>query len=190
MTSRHCSKVLSITGFMGCGKTTVGRILAQFCGSPFIDLDSEIEKRTGTSISEIFSRIGEYGFRAVERMTLESVLTELTANGQQRAVLSLGGGTLTTPECAMLVKRYTKCVWLKASPETILENLSGDTERPLLCGCADETSRRKRICCLLEERSPIYKATAALEVETDGKSPNEIASEILENIDNIRFLDL
>mgnify|MGYP003313262708 CR=1 FL=1 len=91
---------------MGCGKSSVGRKLSQLLCCPFMDLDSVIEERTGRSIPDIFANDGEAAFRQMELDTLQNILREV---GRQ-SVLSLGGGTVMTPECAELVREKTTCI--------------------------------------------------------------------------------
>ena len=93
---------VSLTGFMGCGKSSIGKLFCRISNWDFIDLDEMIEKRRGQSVKEIFAEGGEKLFREVELETLKSVLEDRD-NGTGRTVLSLGGGTLTTPEAASLI---------------------------------------------------------------------------------------
>ena len=93
---------VSLTGFMGCGKSSIGKLFCRISNWDFIDLDEMIEKRRGQSVKEIFAEGGEKLFREVELETLKSVLEDRD-NGTGRTVLSLGGGTLTTTEAASLI---------------------------------------------------------------------------------------
>ncbi len=138
---------------MGCGKSSVGRELAGLLSLPFIDLDGYIEMREGRSVREIFAAQGEPAFRALELKALKEILLQgkspEAADGREydgsghpgkedcprngNLVLALGGGTLTTPECAELVARHTFCIHLKASPETLFARLENGAEnRPML----------------------------------------------------------
>lgn len=162
---------ISLTGFMGCGKSSTGRALAERLGARFVDLDAQIVARTGRPIPEIFREGGEIAFRAVELEALRAVLDEATAAPAPGVdtVLALGGGTLTVPQARKLVLARTRCVWLRASLDTVRSRLGGsDASRPLF---ADAEA-------LYAARAPIY-AQAPFAVDTDGKTPAEVAGEIL-----------
>ena len=157
---------------MGCGKSSVGRRLSRLLCCPFMDLDEIIEQKSGRTIPEIFAESGEAGFRSIEQNTLESILSDQT---DEPAVLSLGGGTVTTQACADIVKEKTLCIYLKASADTLREHLEGETaNRPMLAG-----DIRKRINELMDVRSAIYESTAHIIVDIDGKSIAEIAEAII-----------
>ena len=159
---------ISLTGFMGCGKSSTGRALAERLGARFVDLDAEIVARDGRPIPEIFREGGEAAFRAVELKTLRAVLDE-AASAQGDVVLALGGGTLTVPAAREIILAETECVFLRTRLETIRERLgASDASRPLF---ADAEA-------LYAAREPIY-AQAHLAVDTDGKTPAEVAGEIV-----------
>ena len=159
--------ILSLTGFMGCGKSSTGRALAARLGARFVDLDEEIVARAGRPIPEIF-RDGEDAFRTVELETLQAVLDAADA-AQDDTVLALGGGALTLPAARELIFSRTRCVWLRTRLETIRQRLGdADASRPLFAN-AD---------ALYARREPLY-AQAPFAVDTDGQSPDEVASEIL-----------
>lgn len=164
---------VALSGFMGCGKTSVGAALSRMTGLPFADLDEEICKGEGKSIPEIFSNSGESGFRSLEMKYLGTILSE---GGD--AILSLGGGTLLDPGCAALIKEKTFCVYLKATAEELTENLRTDgiENRPLLQG---KTPLSERVNTLLAEREPVYSGSADAIFEIDNLSYEEIASGIL-----------
>lgn len=160
--------IVSLTGFMGCGKSSTGRELAARLDARFIDLDGEIAARTGRSIPDIFREGGETAFRAVELETLRAVLDEAEAASQD-TVLALGGGALTRPEARQLVFDRSECVWLRARLDTIRQRLgAADASRPLFQDAE----------ALFESRTPIY-AQAPCVVDTDEKSPAEVADEII-----------
>mgnify|MGYP002516024288 FL=1 len=119
--------IITLTGMMGCGKSSVGRELSGLLSLPFVDLDEYIESREGRSIRDIFEGEGEAAFRKMELEALKEILA------QDNIILSLGGGTITTPECADLVSARTFCIYLKASPATLLAHLEHEsTNRPML----------------------------------------------------------
>ena len=168
--------IISLTGFMGCGKSSVGKALASLLSCPFVDLDTYIERREGRKIPEIFKSDGEAGFRRIE----QAALAEVTAGQETMSVLSLGGGTLTTPECAEKVKKVTLCFYLRASVGKLVHNLENDFEgRPMLGQSLHNPDKlRMRIETLMKEREGVYEDTARYVIDIDGKEFNEIASEI------------
>lgn len=166
--------VISLTGFMGCGKSTWGASLARKMGVPFLDLDNYICDREGRSIPAIFASEGEAGFRKIEQEYLEEVLAQY-ADAPGKLVLALGGGTVTTPACAKLVREKTFCIWLEASAEELRRNLAGGDGRPML--------KARGLEELLREREPLYAAVAARRVLTDGVEPEKMIS-LLENLIN------
>lgn len=176
--------ILSLIGFMGCGKSSVGRRLSKLLCCPYMDLDEEIEAWAGKSIPEIFAEEGEAGFRAIEAERLGSILSGEHEVIEDRAdfdksakmVLALGGGTVMTRECAETVHNGTICIYLKASVKTLVSHLEGETaNRPMLQG----ESLRDRISELMERRSATYESTAHIIIDIDGKTIDEIAEAII-----------
>lgn len=166
--------LITLTGFMGSGKTTVGIVLADFLGCPFYDLDALIVKKTGRSIPEIFADGGEAAFRTLEAKVLRQAVEKYA---ESTAILSLGGGTLGTPASARLVAEKTTCIYLRASVDTLAARLAPEAAgRPLLRGAPD---LRDRIAALLAGREDVYASTAHVTVDTDGLSPEQIADEIV-----------
>lgn len=156
--------IITLTGFMGCGKSTVGKELASALGFPFTDLDEYIVHKAGQSIPEIFKE-GEQKFRAIEAEAFRDlvVMNEVTGGDM---VVSLGGGTITIDSLRNLILDRTRCVYLRTSLETIVERLGPDTSsRPVF-------SKE-----LYPKRLAAYES-APYTVDTDGKNPTEIAEEI------------
>lgn len=124
-------KDISLIGFMGCGKSSVGKILASLLPDcHLIDLDTYIEEKQGEIIPEIFNEYGEAAFRRMEREALEEIFSD---PDRPRAILSLGGGTVTSGQCRQLIRRHTDCFYLRATTDTLLSNLEGHSEgRPML----------------------------------------------------------
>lgn len=163
--------IIALEGFMGSGKSTVGRTLAEMLGISFVDLDELIVDGEKRSIPEIFSFDGEKGFRTLELKYLRKVLK---VGGDM--VLSLGGGTPTIPAAASLLREKTICIYLRTTIETLEINLSGaEGGRPLLEGKA----LREKIAELLSERADTYENTAHTTIDIDGLSPEQIAEEII-----------
>ena len=161
---------LCLTGFMGCGKSSVGRELSRLLCCPFMDLDDVIVEREGRSIPEIFASEGEAAFRKMELEALQEIIGKMS----DVAVLALGGGTVMTKECADLVNERTLCIYLRASADTLVSHLSDESDgRPMLQG-----DLRSRIEELMEKRSATYEKTAHIIIDTDGRSIEDIAGEI------------
>ena len=160
--------MITLTGFMGSGKTTVGKVLADFLGCPFMDLDDLIVKKAGKSIPEIFAQDGEPAFRQLEARLLRQTVEKYTEN---TVVLALGGGAVTAPASAALLREKTVCIYLRATLDTLLARLAGETAgRPL----ADDALAER-----LAAREPLYEETAHVTIDTDGLSPDEVADEII-----------
>ena len=160
--------MITLTGFMGSGKTTVGKVLADFLGCPFMDLDDLIVKKAGKSIPEIFAQDGEPAFRQLEARLLRQTVEKYTEN---TVVLALGGGAVITPASAALLRDKTVCIYLRATLDTLLARLEGETAgRPL----ADAS-----LASRLAEREPVYEETAHVIIDTDGLTPEEVADEII-----------
>ena len=160
--------MIALTGFMGSGKTTVGKVLADFLGCPFMDLDDLVVKKAGKSIPDIFAQDGEPAFREQEAQVLRKTVEKYA---ESTAVLALGGGAVLTPASAVLLHEKTVCIYLRATLDTLLARLEGETAgRPL----ADASLADR-----LASREPIYEKTAHVIMDTDGLSPDEVADEII-----------
>jgi shikimate kinase len=153
-----------LIGFMGAGKSSVGRRLAALLGWDFVDLDTEIELREGLQIRQIFEQFGEPRFREIERETLRRVA------GRVRAVVSLGGGAYVDPENQSVADATGVTVWLKVSFENALGRVTIDGARPLF-------QDRERAERLYRDRLASYER-ARLHVSTDGELPDTIARQI------------
>ena len=160
--------LITLTGFMGSGKTTVGRIVADALGCPFLDLDEVIVKKAGRSIPAIFEADGEKGFRCLEKQALEQTVAKYA---ESTAILALGGGTVTVPGAIGLLQGKTLCIYLQADVETLRSNLEGRTEGRPLAGEGWEER--------LAARLPLYEKAAHITIDTIGLSPEEIADEII-----------
>ena len=160
--------MITLTGFMGSGKTTVGKVLADFLGCPFMDLDDLIVKKAGKSIPDIFAQDGEEAFRQLEAKILRQ---QVEKYAESTVVLALGGGAVLAPASASLLHEKTVCIYLRASLDTLLGRLAGETAgRPL----ADASLAER-----LASREPLYEETAHVIVDTDGLAPDEVADEII-----------
>ena len=128
--------MITLTGFMGSGKTTVGKVLADFLGCPFMDLDDLVVKKAGKSIPDIFAQDGEPAFRLLEAQVLRKTVEKYA---ESTAVLALGGGAVLAPASAALLREKTVCIYLRATLDTLLARLEGETAgRPLLQEIPDQ----------------------------------------------------
>jgi shikimate kinase len=170
-----------LVGFMGAGKTTVGKLLAGRLHSVFIDLDNEIVAADGRAIPQIFRESGEIGFRELERSTLRSLITALdgpeherlpSRQGKAGIVLAIGGGAFVQPENAAVLRHYGwTSVFLDAPMKELYRRCMPTDDRPL---AHDENQFRQ----LYEARRRGYMA-ADLRVETGGKTPEQVVEELL-----------
>ena len=156
-------------GFMGVGKTTVGRLLAPRLGYRFVDSDTEAEKVLGMKISEAFTQLGEAAFRNEERR----IIRLLSAGDGQ--IIALGGGAALDPVNVKALRRSGRMVLLTASPEEIGLRTRGDSSRPLLVG----GDKLARIRSLIDERRGQYIAAADMVVDTNGVPPIRVAEAIV-----------
>ena len=156
-------------GFMGVGKTTVGRLLAPRLGYRFVDSDTEAEKALGMKINEAFTQLGEAAFRNEERR----IIRLLSAGDGQ--IIALGGGAALDPVNVKALRRSGRMVLLTASPEEIGLRTRGDSSRPLLVG----GDKLARIRSLIDERRGQYIAAADMVVDTNGVPPIRVAEAIV-----------
>ena len=158
---------VALIGFMGAGKTSVGRQVAENLGFEFLDTDELIQSRTSRTIADIFAKEGEPAFRALEKQVVQELSTRV------KTVISTGGGLPTNPENLAALKAYALVICLWASPEKIWERVRHQSHRPLL-HAADP---QKKIRELLAAREPFYKQADVL-INTDLRSVREAAQQI------------
>ena len=159
------------TGFMGSGKTVVGKQLERLLGMKVIDVDTEIEKSAEMTINEIFKQFGEPRFREIETETIKQV------SENNNVIISTGGGAVLKQENMDAMRGKGVIVCLNAAPETILERTKSTRDRPLLF----VENPLARIKELLEVRKPFYEK-ADIMIDTESKTPLEIAEEIIERM--------
>lgn len=158
-----------LIGPMGAGKSTVGATLAEQLNLSFRDTDQMIVAQSGREIADIFIEEGEDAFRSLEKIILRTALLE------DESVLSLGGGACINIDAQSALRASGSfLVYLKISLSTVSSRVGFNRDRPLLLG-----SPRAQWQTLMNERAPIYEALATYTVDVDGKSVDEIASEIL-----------
>ncbi len=166
-----------MTGFMGAGKTTVSRELGRRLHIPVIDLDERIEKTRGCSVSDIFERDGEAGFRIVESSVLKEILSD-----KQAAIIALGGGAILQEENRALIHRSeAMTIFLHASMECIWERIGHMKGRPLAGdpGDEEEAGRFSKVAALYEGRLPLYNKYCDVRMEAD-KDFQTVTSEIMD----------
>jgi len=164
-------KNLILTGFMGTGKTEVGRELARLLTMKLIDIDTEIIKSAKMSINQIFEQFGEQKFREMETEMIEKVSRE------KNVLISTGGGAVLRQENMDALKKTGMVICLMATPETILRRTSGTNARPLL----QVEKPLEKINELLNFRKPFYEK-ADMMIDTEDKTPLQIAEEIIEKV--------
>lgn len=162
------NKNIYLIGFMGAGKSSVSRAMAEMSGLKEVDMDAAIVSREGMTIPEIFENKGEEYFRKAET----KLLKELAA--RPGVIVSCGGGTILKEENRDIMKKSGEVVFLSATPETIYERVKTGKNRPLLNGHMNVEYIRG----LMEERMPSYQRAKTKEIITDGKLPQKIAEEI------------
>lgn len=159
---------LYLVGFMGTGKSTVGRLVAQRLGFRLLDSDQEIEQQQGRTIAEIFAQDGEPTFRALERAFVEG------GHPTERAVVACGGGLVVQPGLADELRRRGVVVCLHASLTTVLERTSRHRHRPLL----NVEDPAERIRTLYAAREPVYR-NAGTVILTDARPLGEVVAHVL-----------
>src|ERR671921_2846612 len=157
---------VAIVGYMGSGKTTLGRLLARAMSLEFVDLDRAIVKRAGKGIPEIFAEHGEKHFRDLEHRALLQAL-----DGRTPSVVACGGGTVVRPDNRTLLRGVTT-IFLREDTDVLYQRTRGPG-RPLRGTSREEFGLR------YAERLPLYREVADIEVEVDGRPPTEVAEEVL-----------
>ncbi len=170
-TSDQRSRNLILVGFMGTGKTTIGKDAAKSLGFRFVDTDAVISRKAGKSISDIFAEDGEEAFRQLETEILEECA------GKSDQVISTGGGIVTQEKNHPILRQAGYVIWLKASPEIIFDRVKRNKNRPLL----QVDDPLKTIHGMLAERSDHYEAVQDLGINTDKLTLDEILFGIVES---------
>ena len=158
---------MAIVGYMGSGKTTLGRLLARALSLAFVDLDRVIVRSAGKAIPQIFAEHGENHFRDLEHNALLQTL-----DGGTPSVIACGGGAVVRPDNRILLRDVTT-VFLKEDTDVLYQRTRGP-DRPLRAASREEFGLR------YAERLPFYREVADIEVEADGRPPGQVAEEVLE----------
>lgn len=164
-------KNIILTGFMGTGKTAVGRELSRLLDMKLIDVDTEIEKSEKITINEIFKQFGEPRFREIETDMVRKL------SESKNAIISTGGGAVLKQENMDILRKNGVIVCLTASPETILQRTNNNSDRPLL----QVENPLASIKELLNFRKPFYQKADVM-IDTETKNPLQIAEEIIEKV--------
>lgn len=167
-------KNIILTGFMGAGKSTVGKILSLKLGVDFYDTDELIAEKAKMTITDIFLQRGEKYFRDMET----EIVKQIGAKAPGTCVVATGGGVVLRAENVTALKENGWIVYLEVSPREVYRRLKDNKERPLLAG----EEPLKKIEELMAERRPFYQRAANLRVKAEGKRPSEIADEILTSL--------
>ncbi|NLK20913.1 MAG: shikimate kinase [Epulopiscium sp.] len=166
-----------LMGFMGCGKSTIGKLISQKIQSEFVDTDFLIEKKIGISISSFFEKYGENSFRQIE----EEIISEIAQGKNQ--VIATGGGIIKNFNNISNLRANGIIVYLNASPSHIFQNLKGDTTRPLL----NTKDKLETINALLNERKPLYERYADIIVNVNHQLIQDIVTTILRHIGEDKY---
>lgn len=166
-------KNLYLAGFMGTGKSAAARSLARALGAPWVDLDAEVERAAGMSVSEIFASRGERGFRAAEHR----VLARVAAEGGR--VVALGGGTVCFDRNRAALRGTGPVVLLTAAPDVIWKRVGAGASRPLLAGPGGRETMER----LLERRRAHYRRYR-LRIDTAGLPPAGVADAVIRSLDD------
>lgn len=172
MTER--GRAIVLIGFMGSGKSSVGRLLAGKTGWPRFDTDEMVSARFGRPIPEIFAEFGEEEFRNAETEALEQL------SAAPPAVIVTGGGIVLRPGNVELLRRLGKLVHLEADEETLFQRVSRRSARPLL----QTENPRSTLRELLRVRLPLYRQAADFHVETSRLSHEEVAEAVIKNLEH------
>ncbi|MEJ2683470.1 MAG: shikimate kinase [Candidatus Sulfobium sp.] len=164
---KYTAKNIVLTGFMGTGKTEVGRELSRILDMDLIDIDTEIEAGQGMKITDIFGTLGEQRFREIESEMISKI------GEMENVIISTGGGAVLREENMAVLREKGMIFCLSAAPATILKRTSGNSDRPLL----NVEDPLARIRDLLEFRRPFYEKAGTL-IDTEAKTPIRIAEEI------------
>ena len=162
------NKNIFLIGFMGCGKSTMARLLSEKKGMELVEMDETIEAEAGMSINEIFEIYGEEHFRDLE----SQLVARIAEKGG--AVVSCGGGAILREKNVEMMKKNGKIIYFSATPETIYKRVRHSTKRPLLNG----NMNVEYIASLMEKRLPRYLAAADITIVVDEKEKQEILNEL------------
>lgn len=180
--------IISLCGFMGAGKSTIGKNLARYTGYRFIDLDTYIQNKWGYMVSDIFTQIGEQGFRNEELIALQEIFEKERDQPPHSLglILALGGGTVTTPACVQIIKDHTFCIYLRCTRDILVQRLlKNSVKRPLIAGKSKD-EMEQYVTNLMEKRELFYRNCShfVLQIDQQSKLPqmiDQIVDQIIEH---------
>jgi shikimate kinase len=165
--------ILTLIGYRATGKTTLARLLAERLDWEWIDADVEVEHRAAKPIARIFAEDGEPAFRELEARVIADFCR------RNHLVLAAGGGAPLRPESRRAMREAGKVVWLTARPETILARMATDATTAVRRPNLTDKTPLDEIVALLQTREPVYRELADCAVDTEGRTPEALAQEIL-----------
>lgn len=175
MLTRKPRRNIGLIGFMGTGKSTIGKALAESTGMKFFDTDSLVEKLAVKTITQIFREDGEDSFRRLESIVIEKVCKN------ESAVISFGGGSVLSPLNVEMMKSRSIIILLRASVKTVLMRTASNNLRPLLVVDADNIENR--IASLIEDRRTVYENAMDFAIDTDHLEINDAVETIRKRLD-------
>lgn len=167
----NTNKIIYLVGFMGTGKSTVGRLLADKLNYEFVDLDDYIVDFSQMTIKEIFKEKGEKSFRAIETQCLRDL------SGRENLVVSCGGGVPLSLENREILNQSGKVIWLDADGDEIVRRVTLNNNRPLVNGKSPAEIKQLQL-----DREPIYNSLGAIKIDTTNLEPSVIASTIVDQL--------
>jgi|TARA_B110000902_G_scaffold264626_1_gene346621 shikimate kinase len=168
----RCQNIV-LVGFMGCGKSTVGREIGLQLNYPLVDTDTLIEESVGMSVAQIFSQHGEGYFRDLET----DLISQIYSKDFTKQIISTGGGLPLREQNRERLRKLGYVVWLQASADTVLERTAKSNHRPLI----NNQNPKEKIETMLVERDPIYADVADLTINTDDLEISETVHGIIES---------
>lgn len=164
------NKHIYLIGYMGSGKTTIGKLLSERLNLPFLDMDELLSERFGMSINEFFDMFGEDGFRNAETDLLLEIST-----CENSSIVSCGGGIVLIDKNRRILRESGITVLLQAKPLEIYNRLKNDNDRPLLSG----ENKLDKLSKIYRERLPLYLEAGEIIIDTDKKKPEEIVDVLM-----------
>lgn len=165
--------IITLIGFRGSGKSSVGPLLAERLNMTFVDTDQQIEKITQKSIPNIFAEQGEEYFRKVEAETLQTIYQK------ENQVVATGGGAVLNLQTRLLIQQNGPVIWLQADAETTLKRIQKDQAAGAARPALTNLDFQQEVVTLLEQREPIYRDLSNIQIDTVDATPEQIVELIL-----------
>ena len=169
--------IITLIGFRGSGKSSVGPLLAERLNMAFVDTDQQIEENTQKSIPDIFAEQGEDYFRKIEAETLQTIYQK------ENQVVATGGGAVLNPQNQLLIQENGPVVWLQADVETTLKRIHKDQAAGATRPALTDLDFKQEVITLLEHREPIYRDLSDMQIDTVDSTPEQIVELILPRIE-------